>query len=235
MGGPGSGRDPYAYTATVGECRTLDVNKLKGYTRQPGTRFRWVWWPVDGSKDDPSASITIHVEGDPWERAEAFRLKFTVTDHWTGEERDHDYRVPLEYTPCHLGGDRPWFRCPGVVNDKPCRRRCAKLHLPPGEDLFLCRECYNLGYQSSRTSHDPVKQAELRYRREFARADADNRRPHPNDWETWTPRRPKGMHHDTFEDLCEDVEAARQEWDRAWHHELRTIATHAEDLIEKMG
>lgn len=51
-------------------------------------------------------------------------------------------RVALQYTPCHMGGSRVWFSCPG------CDRRCALLY--SGENGFCCRECYDLPYRSQR-------------------------------------------------------------------------------------
>jgi hypothetical protein len=59
-----------------------------------------------------------------------------------------------------------------------------------------------------------MERAEQRYRKAFAKADAENRRPHPNN-APYFPERPTGMHHDTFEDLVDDVQAARREWTAA--------------------
>lgn len=87
----------------------------------------------------------------------SLRLIFTVTDHRADEQREYDYPVRLEYTECNFGGERPWFRCPGVVDGEECNRRVGKLYCPPGRDLFLCRHCYDLGYTSSRTSGDEMK------------------------------------------------------------------------------
>lgn len=72
---------------------------------------------------------------------------------------------------CNFGGERPWFRCPGVVDGEHCNWRVAKLYRPPRGDLYLCRHCYNLGYTTSRTSGDQLKQAELRYRPTYAKLD----------------------------------------------------------------
>src|SRR5437763_483333 len=35
--------------------------------------------------------------------------------------------VPLTWTPCHFGGERPWFLCPGAVRGRYCGRRVAVL------------------------------------------------------------------------------------------------------------
>lgn len=115
------------------------------------------------------------------------------------------------------------FRCPGVVDCEPCRRRVRKLYLPPREDLYRCRHCYGLSYTTSRTSGDEVKQVELRYRRAFAKADAEGRRQHPNG-EPYFPKRPKGMHHETFEALLAKVKAAQEAWEEAFDERLWTMA-----------
>jgi hypothetical protein len=51
--------------------------------------------------------------------------------------------VPLTFTACHFGGDRPWFLCPH------CRRRCAILW---GRERFLCRTCQGVAYASQNES-----------------------------------------------------------------------------------
>jgi hypothetical protein len=48
--------------------------------------------------------------------------------------------IEVVSTPCHLGGVRWWFLCPG------CNRRCAILY------PRLCRLCRNLSYQSEHLS-----------------------------------------------------------------------------------
>ena len=205
MGGWGSGRDEYATTPTAEECRQMDIDDLKELTKHPGEGTP-AWW---GSRDDPEASIGICAEGDAdledTTRADVFQLTYTVTDTRAGGSREYDYTIPLEYTECNFGGVRPWFRCPG------CGDRRRKLYLPPRQKRFRCRECDDLGYRSSRTSGDEFKQAELRYRRAFAKADAKNRRPHPYG-EPYAPERPKGMHQETFDRLKWQVTLAELEW-----------------------
>lgn len=218
MGGIGSGRDRYARTPTVEECRHLNADRIKEFTEYSSARGTIRW----GDEDDPDATISISAEGDAGHgdtpRPARLRLKYTVTNTRTDETREHDYPIPVEYTECNFGGYRPWFRCPK------CRDRRGKLYLPPGREVFRCRECYDLGYRSSRTSGDDLKQAELRYRRAFAKADKENRRPHPNSTSLpYFPERPKGMHHDTFEELLEDVEDAHEEWDEQMQERMREL------------
>ena len=127
MGGWGSGRDDYASTPTVEECRQLDVDRIKEFTEQPGSR-RPVWW---GDKENPDSWLSATAEGErdlgDETRAARLRLKYTITHKRTGEETEVDYPIPLEYTECNFGGYQPWFRCPGVVDGEACGRRCRKL------------------------------------------------------------------------------------------------------------
>ena len=51
--------------------------------------------------------------------------------------------IALTTTVLHSGGLRWWFVCPR------CDRRAAKLYLPPGEQQFGCRMCYDLVYPPS--------------------------------------------------------------------------------------
>ena len=66
--------------------------------------------------------------------------------------------IRLCSVPCHSGGARRMFLCPGKDGIQ-CGRRCSKLYLVVGR--FLCRECGNLTYQA-RQQHDRRKDALLR-------------------------------------------------------------------------
>ncbi len=96
--------------------------------------------------------------------------------------------VPLEWTPCNFGGERPWFVCPGVVNGVRCGRRVAILY-GPGK-YFLCRHCYDLCYESQREDkgHRALRRAQ-KIRHQLGGS--------ANMMEQF-PDRPKGMHHDTY-------------------------------------
>jgi hypothetical protein len=253
MGGVGSGRQEYATTPTVEECRHLSVDKFSDAVKRPG-RGGVIHW---GESDDPAVSIRVvllsddHLaalkdgkklqtepvedaldtlqEGDTDEKATAAYLQYTITNTRTEEKREVSYLVPLEYTDCNFGGERPWFRCPTGAGG--CDGRVGKLYHPPGRDHFLCRECYDLGYQSSRTSGDDLKQAELRYRRAFAKADAENRRPHPNN-APYLPDKPKGMHWETYADLEADLRTAREEWDNEMAERVRKLMRQHSRLLE---
>jgi hypothetical protein len=69
-----------------------------------------------------------------------------------------DYIIPITTTRPRIGGVRYWFRCPVEHDRKPCGRRVKKLYLPPGEQIFGCRHCYDLTYRSCQ-KHDQRKAA----------------------------------------------------------------------------
>jgi len=225
MGGLGSGRREYARTPTVERCRHLEANRLVDLTTASHVTHRVTW----GDDDDPDVEIGVRPEGSARDlpddvdetRAARFQLDYTVTSTATGETTEHEYPVRLEYTACHFGGVRPWFRCPA------CGERVGKLYLPPRRERFACRDCYDLGYTSSRRSGDPVKEAELRYRRAFAKADADDRRAHPNT-EPYLPERPPGRPFDHHAELLEDVHDAHDEYHAALQQHLRALGERLE-------
>ena len=206
MGGFGSGRQEYATTPTVEECRAMDTDDLKDLTEHPNATGQLYWG--DPNNDDANY-IGWRTEGirepDGEERADRVRFRYTTTHYPSEESTTVDYVVRFDYTEPNFGGVRPWFMCPE------CGTRREKIHRPPTAERFACRECFDLGYLTSRRSGDDLKQAELRYRRAFAKADKDNRRPHPNGT-PHLPERAKGTHRETFDQLVGEVHEASEEW-----------------------
>jgi hypothetical protein len=105
-------------------------------------------------------------------------------------------QIPLEWTLCHYGGERPWFRCPGVKSGQRCGRRVAILYKVGW--YFLCRRCQGLVYQSQQ--EDRLRRLETRARKIRRRlgGSEDLRAPFPS--------RPKRMHQRTYERLQEDAQ-----------------------------
>lgn len=68
------------------------------------------------------------------------RIAFRYYDHRHAQWQNIKQDVWFDYTPCHLGGERQWLRCPG------CKRRVALLYA--NGPKFLCRHCYRLAYTS---------------------------------------------------------------------------------------
>ena len=179
MGGMGSGRHwHYGAKDTTSDYRTLDVRRWKrDGLLNANQSFGWQW-----SRDgEVFASIRV--------RTETEQVVLTYRHRSQGEEewQDESYHVYLDWTLCHLGGERPWFLCPA----RGCGRRVAILY---GGGIFACRHCYQLAYPSQR---------EVAYDRAARQADKIRERLgweqgilNPKGWE-----KPKGMHWRTFERL----------------------------------
>jgi hypothetical protein len=91
-------------------------------------------------REQPNGSVSIMlVDG---RLILEYRCRWRETNSW----EDIRQVITLDWTPCHYGGQRPWFRCPG------CQRRMAVLC---GCDrFFLCRHCYRPN--PAMTSFTPV-------------------------------------------------------------------------------
>jgi len=113
--------------AATEDYRTLDVRTLQRTgVLTPGWRGGWQW----SRNGETSASIGLETES-----RDSVRLRYQVKTQ--GQAEAKDYPVPITWTPCHLGGERPWFCCPC------CNRRVAKLY---GGVMFACRHCLRLNY-----------------------------------------------------------------------------------------
>jgi hypothetical protein len=134
MGGYGSGRTSYKQKAE--HCRSLDVNRLnrEGCLR-PGRQGNWVW-----SRDGEEVGRIGY-------RAEEgrFVLDYRVRQYG-GDWEPITQPVSITHADCHYGGQRPYFRCPGVVSGRHCGRRVGNLF--SGGRYFLCRHCYKIAYSS---------------------------------------------------------------------------------------
>ncbi len=139
MGGSGSTRWPWWYKkkTCVESCLKLDVAVLnqRGFIK-PGEEkvgvYHWHYRGATGSMGfrviwfpKPQVKLTYLIKG---------RGKFT-------------YPVPLVPV-VRFGKQTCWlFSCPR------CGRRVRCLYLPPKQDVFGCRECYDLTYRK-RQRHD---------------------------------------------------------------------------------
>jgi hypothetical protein len=193
MGGYGSGRPGWKTKAS--NYRSIDVNRFyKSGCLSDGALGSWQW-TRDGEK---VASISY--------RAEAARLVLIYRmRQYEGDWQDIEEAVPISWASCHLGGQRPYFRCPGVVNGRHCGRRVAKLYL--GARYFLCRHCYRLAYDSqSEAPHDRL------LRRANKRRMALGGDPGTCSFII----RPKGMWGRKFEQYCDEILAAEAQADQAF-------------------
>jgi hypothetical protein len=146
------GRDSWSNRKTVEQCRCLDILQLtrKGCLR--GYCKAQIEWRNNNGEVISSMGIEISInQKDSFE--DHARLFYAAQNVNTGESRNLNYDVGLVSTPCHFGGVRYWFICPGIPGSGFCGKRVGKLYLPPGEVYFGCRDCYNLTYRSCK-EHD---------------------------------------------------------------------------------
>jgi hypothetical protein len=188
MGGFGSGnRHRYGTKSTVKGRTSLDINRWarEGHL-SPGSSFSWQWTWGDGKK----SSISVQVEA-PLSIRLTYRHRYAGETDWT----DVDQSIALERTPCHFGGERVWFRCPG------CGRRVAKLYSVGCH--YVCRHCGKLVYESQR--EDATLRALTRANRLLRKIDPASYLMAP------FPEKPKGMHWRTYERLALAALAAGHE------------------------
>lgn len=179
MGGVGSGRHwHYGAKDTTEDYRSIDVRRWKrDGLLSPGQSFGWQW----SRHGEVVASIRVRTDSD--------RVILTYRHRSGGEDwKDESYPVHLEWTDCHIGGQRPWFLCPA----RGCGRRVAILY---GGAIFACRHCYELAYPSQReTTYDRAARKADRIRAKLG-------------WEAGIlngdGRKPKRMHWRTFDRLTE--------------------------------
>ena len=132
MGGFGSGRPSGSGRNTVEACRSIDVNRLH---REGCLRAGWYGrLAMEARRRERRLDQSAR-------RDDRLHLSYRVRIGG-GEWEDVAETVRIVRVPCRLGGARPYFICPGVVNGIACGRRVAKLH-GPGR-YFLCRHCYRL-------------------------------------------------------------------------------------------
>jgi hypothetical protein len=189
VGGLGSGnRYRLGKKTTTEECHGLDIRYLhRNGLLSPGQGFSLSW----SRAGRETSSIRAVVDRD------RVVLSYRHRSGLGGEWKDVKESVPLEWTPCNFGGERPWFVCPEVS----CGRRVTILY-GPGK-YFLCRHCYDLSYESQR--EDKKDRALRRAQRIRRRLGGSANMPEQ------FPERPKGMHHDTYMRLFWKHDAAHRE------------------------
>lgn len=201
MGGYGSGRPSYKRKAE--HCRSLDVNRLhRAGSLQHGSQGDWVW-SSDGAE---VARVGYKTEQD------RFVLNYKVRQNG-GEWEPITQSIPLTFSNCHYGNQRPYFRCPGVVDGRHCGRRVAKLF--SGGRYFLCRHCYSVAYSS---------QSEARYDRMLRRANklrmALGGEPGTAHW---IAPKPKGMWQQTYERKRLEIEWCEGQADQMFLSKYRIL------------
>src|SRR5215208_3235674 len=119
MGGVGSGNwYRFDKKTTTDECHSVDVR----YLHQEGLLMQGRWFSLRWSwANRETGSIHVAVIGD--EKPERVILTYRHRRGSGGEWEEVREPVPLTWTACNFGGERPWFMCPGAG----CGKRAAIL------------------------------------------------------------------------------------------------------------
>lgn len=178
MGGIGSGRTYYTGAkATTDQYKQIDIREWKREgLLEAGTHFDWYWY----RRGHLQLALPVRVSED------VLVLPF-LTKKGLEEFEGKTYTINIEWTPCGLGGRRPWFLCPA----QGCAKRSAILY---GGFVFACRHCYQLAYPSTREDEQARafrKADQLRAKLGWRAGIAHGR-----------GAKPKGMHWETFSKLA---------------------------------
>jgi hypothetical protein len=197
----------------VETCRSIDINRLqKTGCLSAGWSGGWQW-TRDGER---VAWINLRVETDRLQLSYRVRIG-------AGEWNDVEEIVRIVRVPCHFGGTRPYFICPGVVNGVTCGRRVAKLH-GPGR-YFLCRHCYRLAHAS---------QSEGGWDRALRRANKIRRRLGGDPgMSALFPKKPKGMWQRTYARLCEQAFEAEMLAEQTFEAQAGRLLARIDNLKRK--
>ena len=181
MGGIGSGASPRHRKLNTGDGLPLDIRKLNRDGVLTAGAQSTATWP------GPASSIMIHAQADS-----------VTLIYSTAQRGNHVAWVRLIRTPCHLGGSRVWWSCPG------CHRRVAILYAVSGD--FLCRRCNQMVYacQQESPANRAIRQ-KLKARRKLG--------------DCWYIK-PKGMHQKTFDRLVAEFQQCSQKADQLESAEL---------------
>jgi hypothetical protein len=188
VGGVGSGSWYRFNKNTTNECQSIDVRYLyRNGLLEPGHSFSLRW--------SRAGRETGSIDGVAYR--DRVTLLYRHRRGLDGEWENVKETVPLTWTECNFGGERPWFICPGAG----CGRRVAVLY-GLGR-YFLCRYCYELVYQSQRDNAVYRALHRAQKIRERLGGSANMMEPFPE--------KPKGMHWSTYERLWWEHHEAEME------------------------
>jgi hypothetical protein len=184
-------RPAYGGRTTCESCEWIDVRRWhrEGWLR-PGQYFSCSWT----RRGERTGSIMVRTEQD------AVVLIYKYRSWSESEWRSIEQRVPIAWTACHLGGQRPWFICSAYSNDRYCGRRAAVLY--GAGELFVCRRCHGLAYASQQETPGDRAMHQAQKIRMRLGGSADLREPFPE--------KPKRMHWRTYLRLRSRAEAAER-------------------------
>jgi hypothetical protein len=148
------GRERWTTRLTVEQCRILPVESMQRdgvFRSSAGSSWTHLWKYDVGFIEAAIGFVVVRERGEL-----ALKIDPEQAKKYLGLRILGRYEVPITSTKPHLGGTRFWFRCPVMRDGNPCGRRVGRLYLPPEQQVFGCRTCYNLTYRSAQ-EHDHRK------------------------------------------------------------------------------
>jgi hypothetical protein len=119
------------FRITTGEAMRIELKVLKrlGFIRK-GCRTSGLLSWTNGNK--------ISVEVDYRDECRAFmKVIYTITDRWSLEKKEYDYKIWIEEIPSNLGkGNVLYFACPSTY------KHCRILYMTYGSHKFYSRGAY---------------------------------------------------------------------------------------------
>jgi hypothetical protein len=175
-------RSIYGAKRTVEGCDSIDVldwNKRGYFDRLTTLSIEW------SRRGNVHSSIKAICK-EPWITL-IYKYRPHPEANWVNVKQD----VPMAWTPCRFGGQRPWFVCKGPSNRGRCEHNVTKLYR--AGQFFACRDCHGLAYASQQEAprYAPVLEAQKIKLR--LGGSANMLEPFPD--------RPKGMHWRTYDRL----------------------------------
>ena len=183
MGGYGSGRDAIRNRKSmVEDFLVIDSGELKHFDGllRPEALKKGVYKQINSS---PLVEVLIF----------GHQAELRIRENNANWGAVSAVMVSLTWSGCHFGGRRVWFLCPGR-HGKSCDRRVGKLYVVEG--ALLCRHCSELVYESQ---YHQISGSDFRQldKAEAIRIRLGDARSASADF----PKRPKGMHIETYERL----------------------------------
>ena len=195
---------------TVEATRALDVMTLARAGYMSGHRGAWQWTHQDGTK------AWIEIRGGKDQIVLDYRFRSRGED-WQEVRQS----VPIRWTPCRFGGERPWFVCDVRANGVYCGRRVTKLY--GAGQLFACRQCYRLGYAVQRSG--PIDRAHRHLVRLHRKLGMDH-----VELDGLPPAKPKWMRWETYDRIARDIEAGKEWLEHAFTAKARRLPARTHTL-----
>lgn len=131
----------YGAKSTVEQTFSIDIRQLKAV----GYLCGYHSGTLKSAGDSYGVWFAISVD-DEFSGGKYIWFKYSIACK-NGEVRKYDYKIPISVTKCYFGGVRYWFRCYANLRHC-CGNRVTTLYLMSGANIFACRHCYDLSYNS---------------------------------------------------------------------------------------